>query len=262
MAGKTDEPALAPQSPEGEHHEPWREWWGNHLAEVRWQAELARLLADPIWRGRGVPRGSGAAVMAIPGFLAGDSSLGPMRRWLARIGYEPHRSRISFNVDCSDLAVDRLSKRLQNIAEQSGRVALIGHSRGGHFAKVLAVRHPDLVSAVVSMGAGLDTPFAISRPTQAAVKVVREFHSRSPRPPSEQGCMTATCSCRFAREYDSEFPAEIPLTSIYSRGDGVVWWKACVVDYARNVEVSGSHVGLAFNRKAYAATAESLAASA
>ena len=22
-------------------------WWGNHLREVRWQGELARLLADP-----------------------------------------------------------------------------------------------------------------------------------------------------------------------------------------------------------------------
>ena len=48
--------------------------------------------------------------------------------------------------------------------------------------------------------------------------------------------------------------------SIYSRGDGVVWWEACVVPYARNVEVTGSHVGLAFNRKAYRAVAEALAA--
>ena len=49
----------------------------------------------------------------------------------------------------------------------------------------------------------------------------------------------------------------IPLTSIYSRGDGVVWWEACVVPYARNVEVTGSHVGLAFNRKAYRASRRS-----
>jgi hypothetical protein len=39
-----------------------------------------------------------------------------------------------------------------------------------------------------------------------------------------------------------------------------VWWEACIVDYATNVEVTGSHVGLAFNRKAYRAVAEALAA--
>jgi len=52
----------------------------------------------------------------------------------------------------------------------------------------------------------------------------------------------------------------VPLTSIYSRGDGVVRWRACLVGYARCVEVSGSHVGLAFNRKVYAEVARTLAA--
>jgi triacylglycerol lipase len=42
----------------------------------------------------------------------------------------------------------------------------------------------------------------------------------------------------------------------------VVWWEACVVPYARNVEVSGSHIGLAFNRHAYRVIAETLAADA
>ncbi|MGI8726477.1 MAG: esterase/lipase family protein [Solirubrobacterales bacterium] len=260
MAGNTvDDPALAPQTPEEAEHKPWAKWWGNHLAEVRWQAEFARLVADPIWRGEGVERGNGMAVMTIPGFLAGDSSLGPMRSWLKRVGYKPYRSAISFNVDCSDLVTDRLSSKLQHLAEQNGPVALIGHSRGGHFAKALAVRHPDLVSSVISAGAGLDTPFAISRPTQAAVQVVREVHSRAENRVGNKGCMTESCTCQFAQDYASEFPPEVPLTSIYSRGDGVVWWRACLVDYADCVEVTGSHVGLAFNRKVYAVLAEKLA---
>jgi len=32
-------------------------WWGEHLRETRWQLELYRLLVDPVFRGRGVPRG-------------------------------------------------------------------------------------------------------------------------------------------------------------------------------------------------------------
>jgi triacylglycerol lipase len=225
-----------------------RRWWGRHLRELRWQAELARLLVDPVYQGRGVPRGDGGAVMLIPGFLAGDMSLRVMADWLRRIGHVPHLSGIVANVDCSDRALDRLEARAQRI----GPLSLVGHSRGGHFAKALAHRRPDLVRRVVSLGAGLDTPYDISIPTRAAVRAVRAFH--------RGGCFTDSCGCRFTRDFAGEFPASVPLTSIWSRGDGVVWWEACRVPYARNVEVTGSHVGLAFNRKAYRAVAEALAA--
>ncbi len=38
------------------HDEP--AWWGGHVKELRWQAELTRLVLDPVWYGRGVPRGT------------------------------------------------------------------------------------------------------------------------------------------------------------------------------------------------------------
>jgi pimeloyl-ACP methyl ester carboxylesterase len=246
------EPGRAPEHPP--------RWWGNHLGEFRWQAELARLLVDPVYRGSGVPRGDGSPVMTIPGFMAGDGSLGVMREWLRRMGYDARGSGIQMNVDCSDRAVDRLDRRLERIWRQTGRpVALVGHSRGGHFAKALAHRRPERVSAVVSMGAGLDTPFDISVPTQGAIAAVRSWHNATDPKMRESGCFTAECNCKFTRDYAGEFPDSVPLTSIYSRGDGVVRWYACVVDYANCVEVTGSHVGLAFNRKSYRAVAEALA---
>jgi hypothetical protein len=49
------------------------------------------------------------------------------------------------------------------------------------------------------------------------------------------------------------------LTSIYSRQDGVVRWQGAVVPGAECVEVTGSHVGHAFNRQAYRAIAQALA---
>jgi triacylglycerol lipase len=231
---------------------PIRRWWGRHLHEMRWQAELARLVVDPVFHGAGVPRGDGAPVVTIPGFLAGDPSLLVMRDWLRRVGYDAHGSGIQANVDCSDRALDRLEARVAALHERTGRrVALIGHSRGGHFAKALASRHPERIAGVISMGAGLDTPFDISLPTKAAVAAVRAMHHRVDERAATSGCLTDTCSCRFARDYAAPFPEEVPLTSVYSRGDGVVWWEACVVPYAQNVEITGSHVGLAFNRKAY-----------
>jgi triacylglycerol lipase len=234
-----------------------RTWWGNHLGELRWQAELARLIVDPVFHGHGIPHGAGGSVLLIPGFLAGDGSLSVMADWLARIGYRPRASGIRLNIDCSNRALVKLERRAEAVAAQAGeRLAVVGHSRGGHFAKALAHRRPDLVRAVIAMGSGLDTPLDISLPTLAAVALARAVHARTGPP----GCLTVGCQCAFAQHFRAPFPSEIPLTSVYSRGDGVVWWEACVVPYARCVEITGSHVGLAFNRKAYRVVAEALAA--
>ena len=235
-------------------------WWGTHLREVRWQAELARLLADPVWRGVDCPRGDGAPVLLIPGFMAGDQSLSVMATWLRKLGHQPRRAGISFNVRCSDTAVDRLERTLNHIHLTTGRqVAIIGHSRGGHFAKALASRRPDQVAQVISMGSGLDEPFDISEPTRLAVEGVRRMVARRDVGRAEKGCFTHSCLCRYAEDYRAPFPESVPLTSVYSKGDGVVRWRACVVPYARNVEVTGSHIGLAFNRHAYREIARTLA---
>lgn len=237
-----------------------RAWWGRPVAEVRWQAELARLLVDPVYAGRDVPRGDGGPVLLIPGFLAGDSSLSVMSGWLRRIGHEPHGAGIASNVDCSDRAVDRLERTLLRLHVRTGRkVALVGHSRGGHFAKALAARHPDGVRAVVSLGSGLDQPFDISVPTKVAVALVRGVLRRVDPATAQRGCLTATCDCPFVRDYTAPFPGSVPLTSVWSKGDGVVRWRSCIVPYARSVQVRGSHVGLAFNRHAYRAVAQALA---
>jgi len=73
------------------------------------------------------------------------------------------------------------------------------------------------------------------------------------------GCSTDHCTCGFQRGFLQRFPAEVALTSIYSLSDGVLRWQTCVADYSDCVEVSGSHIGLAFNRHAYGAIAEALA---
>jgi len=249
-----DEVGLDPAVPAEPPAEP-RRWWGRPLAEVRWQAELARLLVDPVFRAEGVARGDGMPALLVPGFMAGDMSLGVMHGWLERLGYAPHGSGMVFNVDCSDRAFERLDARLADIHESTGRrVALIGHSRGAHFVKALAHRRPERVAGAISLGAGLDTPFDISLPTKAAVAAARA--AQAPR--RKEGCFTDRCGCAFARHYAAPFPEAVPLTSIYSRGDGVVWWEACIVPYARNVEVTGSHIGLACNRKAYRVIGDAL----
>ena len=82
-------------------------------------------------------------MLLIPGFLAGDGSLGVMANWLKRADYRPTRAGIRANVDCSGALLERLEQRLEPIvAEQGRRAAIVGQSRGGGLAKVLAHRRP------------------------------------------------------------------------------------------------------------------------
>jgi pimeloyl-ACP methyl ester carboxylesterase len=138
-------------------------------------------------------------------------------------------------------------------SERSGRrLAVVGHSRGGYLARAVAARMPERVSHAVAMGAGLSRQFDVAAPALAAVAVARALQRG-------RGCLTEDCACGFTAAYSCSFPADVRLTSIYSRGDGMVRWETCVADYADNVEVTGSHVGLAWNRKSYRAIAEALA---
>jgi len=164
------------------------------------------------------------------------------------------------NISCSDRAAERVERRLEAVhARYDRRVALIGHSRGGHFARALGHRRPELVSHVISIGAGLRQMLAVSYPTQTAVRGIRAALLRTGRAKSSR-CLTDTCDCAFARDFAAPFPADrVRLTSIYSKQDGVVRWQSALVDGADCVEVTGSHTGLIFNRKTYRAIASTLA---
>src|ERR1700739_3952623 len=113
--------------------------------ELRYGFEFARLVCDPTFlhprRQAGAP-----PVLLVPGFLAGDTSLAVLRGWLRRRGSRTSSARMWLNVDCAERAVGRLEVRLRKLAARTGRrVVLIGQSRGGELARVLAVRHADVV---------------------------------------------------------------------------------------------------------------------
>jgi pimeloyl-ACP methyl ester carboxylesterase len=138
-------------------------WWGSPVAETRAGLEAARLLVDPVLVGYRVPRGDGRPVVLAPGFGAGDSTLAVLAVWLRRIGYRPYRCGFVTNTDCSDRALDRVDAVVARAAERHGRrVAVIGHSRGGHYARAIAARRPERVSHAISMGADLDTMLGAS----------------------------------------------------------------------------------------------------
>jgi pimeloyl-ACP methyl ester carboxylesterase len=211
--------------------------------EGRIYLEYLRLIRDPVFRGIEVPSGNGRPVMLIPGFLAGDWTLRTPFDWLRRVGYKPRMGGVSFNVMYSEVMLRPLIDSLQQVHRRTGaRVALVGHSRGGVLAKVLSHRRPDLVEQVITLGSPLGNPFDIHPLTMAGVRAAHVYNVFRYGHP-------ATVEKRFLRDLAAQ--PRVPMTSIYSRSDGVVNWKACRRPDINSIEVKGSHVGLALNPEVY-----------
>jgi triacylglycerol lipase len=234
---------------------PWPPIW----REARFGLEVAALMRDPVFRGRGVSPGKGRPVMLIPGFLAGDTSLVVMSGWLRRHGYRTHRAGMVANVDCSGAAMTRLERRLEGLVEQQERPAvLIGQSRGGGLARALAIRRPELVSALVVLGSPQLDPFAIHPFVRLQVRAVSGLGSLGVPRLFKRSCLDGDCCAAFWEEAAAPLGDELRFVSIYSKSDGIVDWRACLDPQADNVEVGSSHCGMAVNAAVFRAVAAAL----
>jgi pimeloyl-ACP methyl ester carboxylesterase len=228
-------------------------------SEGRIGLELAALMRSRVWKGDGVEHAGGQPVLLIPGFLAGDGSLGQMTQWLRRTGHRTSKAGIRSNIDCSSKAVDRLGERLEVMAEANGqRVAVIGQSRGGNFAKVLAARHPDLVSGIVTLGSPQLDPFAIHPLVRMQVFAVGTLGMIGLRGFFKHSCRSGQCCERFWEELAGPLRSDVGYLSVYSKRDGIVDWRACLDPHAEQLEISASHCGMAVNALAYLAIAQAL----
>jgi len=187
-------------------------------------------------------------VILVPGFMAGDTSLLAMSRSLRRRGFRTYRSHIRANVGCTLSAAAELESRIESIAiRRDSRVRIVGHSLGGMLARGLAVRRPDLVSGIVTMGSPMLAPGAHHVLLTAGVDaLVRLSRAGVPGLMAEE-CVAGSCARQSFEESRVPLQADVSFTAIYSRRDGIVDWKACVDPTAHAVEVTTSHVGMALD---------------
>ncbi len=212
---------------------------------------LSRLLCDPIFYGNDAPRGDGTPVLLIPGFFAGDWTLATIARWLARIGYRPYLSGIDWNVGCPNEKSERLGWRLAHLTDECGAPAvLVGHSLGGVLARALAGTWPERVRQVVTLGSPARMDWSVVRPRyRPALRAFQTMWHALNNLPSQ--CGTEHCACRFGDAVATGLPRAVKVSSIYTREDEVVDWRACVCADAENHEVSGAHASLIVNREVY-----------
>jgi pimeloyl-ACP methyl ester carboxylesterase len=228
--------------------------------ESRFGLEWAGLRRSDVFRGTGVAPGEGRGVLLIPGFLAGDGSLGTMTQWLRAAGYRTKRAGIRSNVACSEVACERLEERLESLAGRTGgRVAIVGQSRGGVIAKALGARRPDLVSGVVALGSPVLSQLSVHPVVLAQVGVVAALGSGPVPGLISWRCLRGECCARFREDVAGPLPPGVGYVAIYSRSDGIVDWRSCIDPYADEcAEVRASHCGMGVNAAAYRVIARAL----
>ena len=216
------------------------------LAEARGLFELnSSLLLSPLLLR--APKGDGHPVLALPGFLASDLSMAPMRRYLTELGYDTHAWNMGRNLGGVASKRGALRDLLRRIHDQTGRkVSLLGWSLGGVYARDLALQMSDMVRSVITLG----SPFANDIRATNATRLYEALSGEAVDDNPE-----------IREAIAGDLP--VPATSIYSRTDGIVNWHTSLLrpsERAENIEVYfASHIGLGVNPAALWAVADRLA---
>lgn len=181
-------------------------------------------------------RGDGHPVLVLPGLFGGDPSTFTLRNYLLWLGYAAEGWELGTNLGPTEAVVSGLRDRLAKLADASGRrVSVVGWSLGGIYAHELARSAPGSVRSVVTLG----SPVRLARRgTRTTSRLFDRFSHLQVAP----GLV--------ARPWAEEGELRSPTTAVYTRSDGVVAWRSCLVEPAasrENVEVHGSHYGLAHN---------------
>ena len=198
-------------------------------------------------------------VLLVPGFIAGDWTLLEMAAGLRQRGFRTYRSHIRANVGCTLKAAELVESHLERIAERRGsRVQIVGHSLGGMIARGIAVRRPDLVSGIVTMGSPMLAPGAHHRLLTGGVSVLTRLSQLGIPGVMSQDCVSGPCAETSFHEVREPLPSGVAMTNIYSRRDGIVDWKACIDPQGVAVQVRASHVGMALDPRVVTVVGEAL----
>ena len=227
--------------------------------ELLWGLDWLALRSSKVYRGEGVPRGNGEPVIVVPGFLGSYHGLHELTAWLARIGYAVSGPGFERNIACPDTLLERLESRIARECVARGRpVSLVGHSLGGSLARAAAARVPAQVEHVITLGSPLREMRA--HPLVAALASLLASLGPSPHRTHAGHEHGPTCSCELADALARPLWSAVRRTAIFSRHDGVVDWHVSMEgDASVDVEVIGTHIGLAVNVRAYQAIARALA---
>ncbi len=184
----------------------------------------------------GARDGAGQPVLVIPGILSSDSATALLRGTLDQTGYRSYASEMGFLTGIQPKTLARAVARLAEVAEAEQRkVALVGWSLGGLYARVLAQRHPDLVELVMTLG----SPFSGDRRANNAWRLYEAINDHKVDAPPVPD--------------DPAIKPPVRTIALWSRKDGVIAPAAARgLPHERDgeIEVPFHHFALASTRPA------------
>ncbi len=184
-------------------------------------------------------------VILVPGFLSGDFALGPMSDQLRKAGHWTGKSGIAPNIGCTQELADLVEARVEKATAETGRrVAIVGWSRGGTLGKIVTVRRPELVAALITLGTPNTDPLAVNATLATQLALITRLHAFGVPGLLGEDCISGECGQTVRGWLDEDVPEEIPYTSVFSMDDGVIDWRACLDPGARHIEVEATHMSM------------------
>ena len=214
---------------------------------VRHRAQQRRDRREQPYANR-VPDRNLEPVVLVPGFMAGDASLALMARHLRHLGHRTYRSTMHANVGCTQAASEALERRIEAIAiKRDRKVTVVGHSLGGLLARGLAGRRPDLIEAIVTLGSPILAPGAAHPVLLFDLALIVKLRNAGFGGMMGEDCTSGDCARLMWEQSQAPLAKGLDFTSVFSRRDGIIDWRSCLDPQARTVEVSTSHLGMAFD---------------
>ena len=170
------------------------------------------------------PKASSAKnIILLPGFMSHDNHLKLLKEHLEARGHNAKTWGYGTNTGFSEAMLDML---VDEIVEPT---ILIGHSLGGVYAREIAKCNHN-IEQVICLGSPV-----LQVENNVAPAVKKAYLLINPIVPSNI--------------IELEEPPAVDTTMIYTVADGIVDWRSCINPSTNNIEVSGSHCGLIFNRE-------------
>ncbi len=197
-----------------------------------------------------LPRGDDHPVVIFPGLGTDAHFTAPLARHCEELGYTTYDWGRGFNTGPQGDVRTWLMGLARDVGhlleDHREKATLIGWSLGGVYAREVAKPLRRRARQVISIGA----PFAGSPENTNAAWLYKLLNGKNPEVDNDLYAQLRT-------------PPPVPVTSIYSRSDGIVAWQACrektTAGEMENIEVESSHLGLPWNPEVLTVVADRLA---
>ena len=191
-------------------------------------------------------RGRGEPVLVLPGLGASNKSTALLRGYLSWLGYDTNGWTLGRNHGDVAGMLPFVIDQLRSLHRQSGStVHMVGWSLGGILAREAAREYPETVRQVVTLGSPI-----VGGPKYTSMGALYTKNG---------GNLDAIEAAIAARECN---PIRVPVTSIFSKRDGIVGWQASIDKHSNEVEhieVRSTHLGLGISPDVFKILARKLA---